>query len=61
MKKVEINYTYHDEYGDLVTVLFIHKKWCLVESDSQEKPYLVKLEFIQTIKDDSESKTNQMK
>jgi hypothetical protein len=58
--KVKKGYTYYDEYGNLVTVLFIHKKWCLVESDSQEKPYLVKLEFIQEIKDNSESETNQL-
>lgn len=58
-KKVEIGFTYSDEDGDDVTVLYIYKKWALVCADMYtEKPWLERLDFIQAIKNDSEDITN---
>ena len=55
--KVDVGYSYNDEYDDLVTVLFIHNGWCLVECDTHSKPYLVQLDYIKTIKNESEENT----
>lgn len=52
---VQVGYWFSDEHGNDVTVLHIFNEWCIVEDDSKEEPYILPLEFISTIKKESDS------
>ena len=51
---LQIGYWFLDEYSNEVTVLHIFNEWCIVEDDFNEQPYILPLEFILTIKKESE-------
>lgn len=51
------NYNFSDENGVDVTVLGVVNDWCVCEDIEHEEPYLLPLEFIQAIYNESNSGT----
>lgn len=50
-----IGYWFSNEHGNKVTVLHFVDEWCMVEDDTKDEPYLLPLEYIQSIKKDSDN------
>ncbi len=53
-------YKFLNEYQDETTVLHVFKEWCIVEDDYNDEPYLLSLEYVLTIKKDSEENMNKI-
>ena len=49
-----IGYWFLDENQQEVTVVHIWDKWCIVENECEEEPYILPLEYVRQIKKDSD-------
>lgn len=56
--KVKVGYTYSDEDGYDIEVIFIYELWCILKIEGKHKPFVLPLDYVQSIKDDSENITN---
>ncbi len=51
--KPNIGYIFSNEHGIEVTVMAIKDDWCMVSEFGKKKPYILPLEFIEAIKENS--------